>query len=109
MSKQPPFAPTANAVGPCPTLIQISRTPRHWEFTQNHRTTRPPPAVTEILLVLCSVSFLVTADGAILGHQIAKNQTWLHIKINVTQSWYDFTEIFSVSHFAIFTNRSHSD
>ena len=43
MSKQPPPAPTARAVGPCPTLIQTSRTPRHWTFTQDHRTTRPPP------------------------------------------------------------------
>ena len=30
------------AIGPCPTIIQISRTPRHWKFTQDHRTTRPP-------------------------------------------------------------------
>ena len=43
MSKQPPPAPTASAVGPCPTIFQISRTPRHWKFTQHHRTTRPPP------------------------------------------------------------------
>ena len=43
MSKQPPPAPTTSAVGPCPTLIQISRTPRHCKFTQHHRTTRPPP------------------------------------------------------------------
>ena len=43
MSKQPPSAPTVSAVGPCPTVIQISRTPRHWKFTQHHRTTRPPP------------------------------------------------------------------
>ena len=43
MSKQPPPAPTARAVGPCPTLVQTSRTPRHWKFTQDHRTTRPPP------------------------------------------------------------------
>ena len=42
MSKQPPPAPTARAVGPCPTLIQTSRTPRHWKLTQDHRTTRPP-------------------------------------------------------------------
>ena len=34
--------PTASAIGPCPTIIQISRTPRHWKFTQDHRTTRPP-------------------------------------------------------------------
>ena len=44
MSKQPPTAPTARAVGPCPTLIQTSRTPRHCKFTQHHRTTRPPPS-----------------------------------------------------------------
>ena len=43
MSKHPPPAPTARVEGPCPTLIQISRTPRHWKFTQHHRTTRPPP------------------------------------------------------------------
>ena len=42
MSKQPPPAPTTSTVGPCPTIIQISRTPRHWKFTQHHRTTRPP-------------------------------------------------------------------
>ena len=42
MSKQPPPAPTANAIDPCPTIIQISRTPRHWKFTQHLRTTRPP-------------------------------------------------------------------
>ena len=27
-----PPAPTARAVGSCPTIIQISRTPRHWKF-----------------------------------------------------------------------------
>ena len=39
----PPPATTASLVGPCPTFIQISRTPRHWKFIQHHRTTRPPP------------------------------------------------------------------
>ena len=43
MSKPPPPAPTASATGPCPTTIQISRTPQHWKFTQHLRTTRPPP------------------------------------------------------------------
>ena len=38
MSKQPPPAPTASATGPCPTIIQISRTPQHWKFTQHLRT-----------------------------------------------------------------------
>ena len=46
MSKQPQPAPTASAVDPCPTLIQISRTPWQWKFTQHHRTTRPPPGST---------------------------------------------------------------
>ena len=49
MSKQPPPAPTASAVGPCPTLFQTSRTPRHRKFTQNHRTTRPPPRRESVL------------------------------------------------------------
>ena len=39
-----PPAPTATVVGPCPTLIQTSRTPRHWKFIQHHRTTRPHPS-----------------------------------------------------------------
>ena len=42
MSKQPPLTPTASAIGPCPTIIQISRTPWHWQFTQHLRTTLPP-------------------------------------------------------------------
>ena len=41
MSKQPQPAATASAGGPCPNIIQISRTPWHCEFTQHHRTTRP--------------------------------------------------------------------
>ena len=47
MSKQPPSAPTASTIGSCPTIIQISRTPRHWKFTQHLRTTRPPHRVKE--------------------------------------------------------------
>ena len=43
MSKQPLPAPTASAVGPCPTIIQISKTPRYGKFIKPHRTTRPPP------------------------------------------------------------------
>ena len=42
MSIQPPPAPTASAIGPCPTIIKISRTPRYWQFTQYDRTTQPP-------------------------------------------------------------------
>ena len=44
-AKQPRPAPTASTIGPCPTIIQISRTPRHWKFTQHLRTTWPPPPI----------------------------------------------------------------
>ena len=37
-----PSAPIASAIGPCPTIIKISRTPS--KFIQHLRTTRPPPA-----------------------------------------------------------------
>ena len=33
MSKQPPPAHAASAMGPCPTVVQISRTPQNWKFT----------------------------------------------------------------------------
>ena len=47
ISKQPSPAPTESAEGPCPTLIQISRTHRLWKFTQHHRTSRPSPSYIE--------------------------------------------------------------
>ena len=43
MPKQPPPAPSASALGLCPTINQISRTPRHWNLTQHLRAARPPP------------------------------------------------------------------
>ena len=39
MSKKPPPAHTACAGGTCPTIIQNSRMPQHWKFTQDHPTT----------------------------------------------------------------------
>ena len=57
MSKQPPPAPTASAAGPCPSTVQISRTPGHWKFTQHHRTTRPPFTMYE--MELCHCLFMV--------------------------------------------------
>ena len=49
MSKQPLPALTASTEGPCPTLIQISRTPGHRKFAQHHRTSRPPPGGAMVL------------------------------------------------------------
>ena len=47
MSKQPPTAPIASAVGPSHTIIQINRTPRHWKFTS---TIAPPETPTECIV-----------------------------------------------------------
>ena len=67
MSKQPPPAPTASTVGPCPTLLQISRTPWHWKLTQHHRTTRPPPVLFERVIGLAGRWHCVTfSTGASL-------------------------------------------
>ena len=45
---------------PLPYCNQNCRTPRHWKFTQHHRTTRPPPYVigTLSLIFLWKISFL---------------------------------------------------
>ena len=62
MSKQPPPAPTASTVGPCPTIIQISRTPRHWKFTQHLRTTRPSPV--RVCVCLCVyLALMITGNS----------------------------------------------
>ena len=56
ISKQPPPAPTASAIDPCPTIIQISRTLRLWIFAKHYRTTRPPPHDwTSVTLFLCEI------------------------------------------------------
>ena len=81
MSKQPPPAPTASAVSPCPTIIKISRTPWHWKFTQHHRTTRPPPKYQCIWLrsrkILIELPFLkcnvVMYTGCLELPHIVKN------------------------------------
>ena len=59
MSKQPPPAPTASAVGPS-LLYPNCRTPRHWKFTQHHRTTHP--------LVYRSGTILAILVGSHLGN-----------------------------------------
>ena len=62
MSKQPPPAPTASTVGPCPIIIQISRTPRHWKFTQHLRTTRPSPVRVCVCLCVC-LALMITGNS----------------------------------------------
>ena len=68
MSKQPLPAPTASTVGPCPTTIQISWKPRHWKFTQQLRTTRPPHGHMDALHIV-----------PYLGHSATKDRVTFHI------------------------------
>ena len=45
MSKPPPTRTYYKRNRPLPYCNQNCRTPRHWKFTQHHRTTRPSPRV----------------------------------------------------------------
>ena len=47
MSKPPPTRSYCKRNRPLPYCYQNRRTPRHWKFTQHHRTTRPPPPWVE--------------------------------------------------------------
>ena len=50
MSTQPLPAPIASTICPCPTIIQICRTPQHLKFTQHLSTTQPPPNLHDWLV-----------------------------------------------------------
>ena len=66
MSEQTPARTYCKRSSPCPTIIQISRMPRHWKLTKHHRTTRPPfppmkrastlPKIARFLLLIISVN-----------------------------------------------------
>ena len=65
MSKQSPSEPTASTSGQCPTIIQSSRTPRHWKFYQapSHHPTTPKIYNMTVMvrsLVMTSLSMCVT-------------------------------------------------
>ena len=51
MSKQPHTRTYYKRSRPLPYYHQKCRTPRHWKFTQDHRTTQPPPPPPPLLLV----------------------------------------------------------
>ena len=47
---------------PLPYFNPSCRTPRHWKFTQHHRTTQPPPLFLEIIYLRkweCGQSFCI--------------------------------------------------
>ena len=55
MSKQPPIRTYCKRNRPLPYYHPNCRTPRHWKFTQDHCTTRPPPLIGEEIVL----SFLI--------------------------------------------------
>ena len=92
MSKQPQPAPTASAIRPCPTIIQISMTPRLWKFTQHLRTT--PKQHPEINTILererpdfCWYKKAVTLDQLIQGVKDDVLLEDVECDIEVPQSW----------------------
>ena len=78
MSKHPPPAPTASAVGPCPTVIQVVGRPRHWKFTRHHRTTRPPP-----LILKASTKFRIERNSF-----ASTFKSKLHLVLFYASVWY---------------------
>ena len=53
---------------PLPYCNQNCRTPRHWKFTEHHRSTRPPPnsSVIWIIKLFAILSTIVTAAKKIV-------------------------------------------
>ena len=100
MSKQPPPAPTASAIGPCPTSIQISRTPRHCKFTQHLRSTRPPsPGIeprTSDLLVRCPTDCATRPGSFIIDVQLqGQYQQWTPFQVTgLLHAWQISHQIF---------------
>ena len=56
MSKQPPPAPTASAVGPCPTIIQIVGRPGTGSLPRTIAPPDHPPQLMNPLNLLMKVS-----------------------------------------------------
>ena len=83
MSKQPPPIPTASTIGPGPTVIQVSRTPRHWKFTQHLRTTRPPLWLEEWLDVLFDSISVISGQWAGDNERLCAMELRLRLKSGV--------------------------
>ena len=105
MSKQAPPAHTTRAVGPCPTLIQSSRMPQHWKFTQHHRTTRLPPQKVKYFM-LCTVVFYTTPskDNLSLLDVVWKSTASMKMHIPCLCKLQTKIEVFYVMHSSFLHN-----
>ena len=59
MSKQPPSAPTASTIGPCPTVIRIAGRPGTGSLPS---TIAPPDHPQELVDVHSSIENVLTSD-----------------------------------------------
>ena len=73
-SKQPPPASTANAVGPCPTIVQISRTTRPWRFSHHLRTTGPSTQINASRIGLVNRQLLICTELGLQCHISKPNE-----------------------------------
>ena len=83
MSKNTSPAPSASVVGPCPIIIEISRMPRHWKFTQNHLH---HPTIPELYIGPNSVMQISR-----LSHFLFMQPRQLHLLMNFF-SWFKLLE-----------------
>ena len=64
---------------PLPYCYQNCRTPRHWKFTQHHRTTRPPPPVGGCLDICFSVLGKLPVTGRTIWITVGPGPTALTV------------------------------
>ena len=72
---------------PLPYYHPNCRTPLHWKFTQDHRTTRPPPYAGRILftgyIYLLTYAMLSSINGFLYAHvRICLHTFYLHVPRN---------------------------
>ena len=64
MSKQPPPAPTASAIGPCPTVIQIVGRPGIGSLPSTIAPPDHPPSVS-VTCIAVSIQLFCLANSAV--------------------------------------------
>ena len=87
MSKQPPPAPTASAVGPCPTVIQIVGRPGTGSLTS---TTRPP---TNLIYIGGAFYTLEPTSGFVEMPECTETPERI---CNITENWLQICTVKSI-------------
>ena len=90
---------------PLPYCNQNCRTPRHWKFTQHHRTTRPPPPTVG------STSAYPLRNSTNLHTVRAKSQLYFNSFLpSVLRDWNELPEVIcSSASLSVFKNKLNRD